>query len=929
MLLRLYSNAPSKATLTVCDDLTDTGYALSMDGLDFGTATKDTSFSGPRGTQGARPANGTPQNRATLWPIKVVKSASKDSMIQRFAMLDEIIDEMARFGGRILWQSASQTYRQWFDVLDAGWAESPAWTLLTETNWMIQAKLGATCSPRLSGDPMDTYDTFSTDTSADYTADSGTTGTLSVSGGQLVPSNTGAKRYRHTAKGYVYGDVQVTLKITLGGTIVLSSVTGRADVTGLSQMLAAEIGVSNLLVIRKYLVSGNTALATTAFTPAVNTTYWLRLRLEGNVCTAEVFTSKPTPVSAPAASVSYTLTAAEAAVFGPGHAGIRLTVGDTAERYDDFEVWPFTFRLLDVPEQIRLYGQIPGDAPATADIVVTPQGGTGTPIWGQVSWLERPLIQNLCWNGDFEDTTIAAGGWTAGAISGFTAAGTSVARDTTAARVKYGAADMQIVCPATAETGAAFSLVRRFKKGRQYAAFLWASSAAGTTNARIKLGSTSGDLVSSSAVALSAAKQLYAVTWTPTADRSGGYVAFAINAATATTMNVDGVCVVEVPSIALSAAITNLATTLTPYNTPTDVPWLLPDGTISQPFRFLIGTEMMRCTARDPSTGAWTVSRADEGTTAASHSQDDLIILVPHARPQFEGKGAVAPFGIIEGDAYVAALSDDGAGAFAITADANARGGNVLRWTPATSGAQEASIVYLVDPSTLMPDDYTQGEIDVEVWVREAWATTLGSPRVTVSAQSDAGDTAGPRWDTREYGNVGKLLWPATAKAFRINRLGILPLVVDAANPQRWRLTIDLQAIGGATPTWDIDYLMLVPTRSVSRPPTGKANDTSSPVGMQPRFIPYDAAWGSSSAKSKMLRSDGSSLISDPGGYGFRDLGPGYPIEFPDTDCDLVVKVSTLVPDDPTLDSTSESPAGTSTCVHCSVTPRYNTARAS
>jgi hypothetical protein len=144
--------------------------------------------------------------------------------------------------------------------------------------------------------------------------------------------------------------------------------------------------------------------------------------------------------------------------------------------------------LVNAPEQIRLGTQIPGDVPATADITITPLGGAATPVWGLVGWLERPAIVNWVWNGDFESSTIGTSGWTAAAVTGVIGAGTSVTRDTTAARNKYGSANLAILTPATTDTGASFQVFQRFKKGRQYAALAWASSAAGVTATRIKLG---------------------------------------------------------------------------------------------------------------------------------------------------------------------------------------------------------------------------------------------------------------------------------------------------------------------------------------------------------------------------------------------------------------------------------------------------------
>lgn len=923
MLLEFTSYAPQKPSVVVINGIVaNTGYALIADGLDFGNAAFDVAYSGPRGTQGSLPAIGVAQNRAAVFPIRVLNSGSKDVMLQNLARLIEIADDMRRFGGEILWQSASQTYRQIFKVLTCGWGGTD-WNQRTETNYVVQNTLNVVAAPYLLGDPMDTHDTFDTNSIGDYTLDAGTACT--VAGGKLVPGSTGTLRYRHTVKGYSHGDVQVTQKVTTGATIT-NGVWGvtRFDSAGADTGIAAEI-LAGTNVLRLALYSAGTAgtTFTTAFTPAASTTYWVRIRFEGNRAIAEVFTSTPTPTATPAATVTATLTTAQAGKYPLGQPGFRHTVAGTDERYDDFTVEPYTYRLVNAPEQIRLNGQIPGDVPATADLTVTPVGGSQVPIWGLASWLERPIVPNLCWNGDFESSVFGAGGWSNAAISGVIGAATNGTIDSTAGRVKFGANDLQVNCPATTDTGVSFQIVRRFKQGRTYAALLWASAGSATTAARIKLG-VSGDLATGTAAALSTTPKVYSVVWTPSTDENSAYVAFGINAATATAMNIDGVVVVEVPTITLSAAISTTSgpTTFTVYATPSETPNLMPDGTLNAPFHVMIDQEIIRVTAiTGPS---WTGDRAVEGSVGATHAQDAPLIILPPLRPHFEGKGALPTYGFIEGDGDVQGLSSAGAGTFTRqTTDANARGGTVNRWTPGTSGSQLATLIYMVDPNTLVPDDYTLGELDVEVWVRELWASSLTNMRVMISAQPEGGSTFGAERYSREFGNVGKLIQPANAKVARIHRLGSLPMIVDRSNPQRWRLKLTLACTGGSTPTWDVDYLLLIPTRGRLASPTGEVNDTASAAATFPAFIPYDAGWGSTSAMSKTLRSDGSSLIAAPGQNAYPDAGLGDVVEVPDGDCDLIVKLSPLVPDDPTLDSTAETAATLTTCCHLAVVPRY------
>jgi hypothetical protein len=187
----------------------------------------------------------------------------------------------------------------------------------------------------------------------------------------------------------------------------------------------------------------------------------------------------------------------------------------------------------------------PGGSPLAATFQIDQVevvGPNGAPVWASVGWVERPPAFNMVWNGDFEED---ADGWQVALVSGVQAvAGTSLARDTSPARTKYGTANAVIVTPASTGAGANFPLWRRFRRGVTYTATLWASAAASTTSMVLKLG-VSGDVATSSATALSTGLVQWTVSWTPTADREVAYISFQTNAATATTANIDGINVFE------------------------------------------------------------------------------------------------------------------------------------------------------------------------------------------------------------------------------------------------------------------------------------------------------------------------------------------------------------------------------------------------
>lgn len=935
MLLRFDPNTPSLVAgptgglVVISSTSTNAASGYHSVTLDWGNVDWQHQFTGPRGTQGARASTGAVQNRVVTIKLRVF-GTTKDLMLQQRSALIEAWDDMRRFGGEIMWQSGQQTYRQRFPVLTCTW-DGQEWTNKEESSFYTDITAQFTCAPYALGDPMDTADGFDTNTYAtDYTKDAGG-GTLSVASGMLVPSDTALKRIRHTLKGYTYADTQVTWKITTGASVttITGGPTARMDIAGADTGLCAEIvgAATNLFRLSKYVAGAQTTLASTAFTPAVNTTYWPRIRVEGNLITGELFTSAPTATSTPAFSVSYAMTTAEAGKFTQGHVGLRITPAATTERYDDFVNEPYTYRLVNTPEQIRLGGQIPGELPAVVDLAITPLGGPATPIFGMASWSERPLVTNECWNGDFEDSTVAVSGWSIAAVAGVTGLATSINRDTTAARVKYGTADAVIVNPATANTGATFQLFQRFKKGRWYAAWCWKSSAAGVTNTRLRLG-MNGDIASSAGSALTVTPTLEAVLWTPTADRDNAFFCAEITAATATTWNIDAVNIVEVPPWTLGAAIaSSVATTMTLTNIPPETPFLRSDGTLGAPILVLIDTELVRITALSGLVA--TIDRGMEGSTAATHLIDSPVIIVPPFRGQFEGRGAQAAFGVIEAESYVPALSSATSGALTVTADADARGGNRLAWNPAALGT--ATVVWMVDPHSLVPDDYTLGEIDVEVFARVRFSATANTPKITLSALPEGGSTGGAERYTREWGNTGlSLTANGAAAVYRLERLGTIPMIVDRSNPIRWRLKAVLSLAAAGNLDTDSLYLNVIRNRVSSR--TSKQNDTSSATGAFPAFVPYNAAWGGASTITTTVKADGTALVQIPGGYAFPHRGLGRVVEIPDSDCDLLVKLSNLVPNDPTVDTTTEMSAGApswTTTVHASVTPRYSLARGS
>lgn len=180
-------------------------------------------------------------------------------------------------------------------------------------------------------------DDFSVDQLSSYTFDAGS-GTLSVSGGQLVPSSTSQKRfYRNTV---ALRNSRVVLKYTTDNPLTTPNIG----------VMIKRIDVDNYLTVRRAATSieirhvtaggASTVLASTAGLAALatSTSYWVLGKINGDDVTGEHWTTDPALGGVAAATVSFTLTGAEKTLFGQdvlGNIGASITPGSTAWRYDD------------------------------------------------------------------------------------------------------------------------------------------------------------------------------------------------------------------------------------------------------------------------------------------------------------------------------------------------------------------------------------------------------------------------------------------------------------------------------------------------------------------------------------------------------------------------------------------------------------------
>ncbi len=298
-------------------------------------------------------------------------------------------------------------------------------------------------------------------------------------------------------------------------------------------------------------------------------------------------------------------------------------------------------------------------------------------------------------------------------------------------------------------------------------------------------------------------------------------------------------------------------------------------------------------------------ARASLSLTTSGGTSPPIFALIGWARrPTTPLASSFAPFGIFDAHDQMTATT------WAPAADGAYRDGNGLKVT--TAGAGTASALLAVDPSTMSSDDFMPGELTVEVWARVQLAATVVSPRVVLSVQPFAGTSFGGEQFSAEFGSVGKLLTVPTATAFRFVKLGTLTLPVDAGQPLKHNVKVAASWAVGSSGVFGLDYDVLVPARQRALGPTSKTADAS-----YPRFI------ASTAATTKTIRHDLSGRVASGAGNPGRDSGLGGSLlELPPGNVDLLVKLSSLVPDDPTLDTSSEQLAHTGVTGVLRVTPR-------
>lgn len=285
----------------------------------------------------------------------------------------------------------------------------------------IQMEAAFPVAPLMEYQPLDVFDDFSYDT-GDYTFELGGL-TATLGGGAVVPLTVQPKKLTHTGRGHLYGDVQATIKLTPGSSPGIADYGILLKFDDLSNYIICRLDATGPGLIISSVNSGTvTTLASVGGpTTSAGVPYWLRGRIEGNVVFVEFFTSKPTPTGTPAYSTFFTLTGSNATKFGSGtdgKVGFSWTPDSLTARLDDFEIKAFTYNNRTLPARIKLDGNIPGDAPAKADLYVTPSGGTDPPVFALAALVESSTSSTTPYGVIEAETGANLSGFTSGGVTG-------------------------------------------------------------------------------------------------------------------------------------------------------------------------------------------------------------------------------------------------------------------------------------------------------------------------------------------------------------------------------------------------------------------------------------------------------------------------------------------------------------------------------
>lgn len=646
MLIRLEAYGPGDQTYTIIDDAVVPGTygVIPLAGIDWGDAEVVSEYSGPRGTLGRVVSSQTWNDRVVTIPVRVAGS-SKDDLAARVSGLLEVMEAIRQYGGRIVRRATGQTPRQYLQVSTCssrvtGWSQRRS-----EVGHRMELALQFQCAPYAEGDPLDWDDTFTSDwfTAGSYTADAGVVGDVSAGAGALtlVGATGSERRFVYTASGYQLQDRLVYVKFTASGTVAgekVGVVFRRRDANNYLAVIWT-LG-ANTFELRKVVGGTVTTQAITVTggpTPAAGKTYILSTRTWGDYLgvgvkeddTNVAIVGDDDPASTTGAGwVTLTSTDAVNHSRARGTAGFLWLPQAATGAIRLFADRPFTFRQPTSdsstsinPMSVNWADAIPGDVPARCAIDITT--GTGSSV-DQIlcAWSQTRTPHNKIGDGRyFTSGNATSGGWrVTGTGSGVVGAATSLTvqtAPTNAWAIHRGGISAVITTTAVVNSGAAYQIPMNLH-GERWVAIAWLAGNL-TTNAQIIVG-TSGNNATSTAAALptSGAPVMHKAVLSGACTRPEFGVR--VTAATATQIYLSNPLVFQGRWTNLASTVTSAATSMTVTSYPQDWPEFAP-------FDVLIDSEYVTVTAVSGTT--LTVKRGVEGTTAASHTANADMYLLP------------------------------------------------------------------------------------------------------------------------------------------------------------------------------------------------------------------------------------------------------------------------------------------------------------
>jgi hypothetical protein len=370
-------------------------YKAERGTFQFTPGPKSAQVSGRGGRYGGGRIVGETRDFARVgWTMRV-KATSADQLNQRMEDLLGQVESVRR--GRLLeWRPDGATGSSFLRIAGPGeWTSNYQWVEYQED--VMGAQVSWPVDPLVEWAPCTIRDDFSANSISDYTFDAMTSASVAWNTINLLPSGTltTERRARHTARGYDFATGQATIyafPVTTITNYKVGVLLRAVDATNYVEVYIDDNGTNSRLRIdvRTGGAPVNRASTNLAARLVSSGEFRLRGRIEGNTVTAEYFlaAAEPTPMGAPTLTNSYTLSSGEQTSLPRGDTGFSWIPQNAAAPIDEFYFCPYVRRNVSFPVTpgTLQFTDLPGRAPAKADITLTTSAPTQAPIFALIGW---------------------------------------------------------------------------------------------------------------------------------------------------------------------------------------------------------------------------------------------------------------------------------------------------------------------------------------------------------------------------------------------------------------------------------------------------------------------------------------------------------------------------------------------------------------